>query len=394
MFNWDVAKYLFKCLCIIATLLLVVMWIQRYLLDEDTSVIESRSYLDTEDDLIPVMSMCFKESFNDELFERFGENITGLDYEKYLLGNSFDKRMLMIDYEKVSMNISDFVLSHVVAYKNGSDVRDDWSGKSWKPLYHTHTWINWGQFVKCFGIEIIDKDVYNIKLYMKREIFPDTIRPQWGGFAVLFHYPNQMISSIHTITRQWGPRDKASNYVMDFNIKGMEVSLHRYKESRHNCIQDWRNFDNIILREHVKSIGCKQPYQLKGFRWPLCDTKEKMKQAEFPEKPEGLPPCREIESIAYQMAESEAGKNGECAEFCHDWFAVVYRILKPRFKMIVQKKEVDFQSLVGYVGGYTGIFLGIALAQIPEIMLTTIGYLKKAFFLFFNLKLKNNSQIE
>ena len=63
-----------------------------------------------------------------------------------------------------------------------------------------------------------------------------------------------------------------------------------------------------------------------------------------------------------------------------DWFAVAFHILKPRFEMTVQKKAVDFQSLIGYVGGYSGIFLGFALAQVPE-MVTDIFIRTRNFYI-------------
>ena len=46
----------------------------------------------------------------------------------------------------------------------------------------------------------------------------------------------------------------------------------------------------------------------------------------------------------------------------------------PRFKVILQKKEVDFQTLIGYVGGYIGIFTGFALAQIPDMIFSAVHF--------------------
>ena len=60
-----------------------------------------------------------------------------------------------------------------------------------------------------------------------------------------------------------------------------------------------------------------------------------------------------------------------------NWWCIVIRVLSPRFKLIVQKKEVDFQALVGYVGGYIGILMGFAIAQIPEMILVTIVGVRK-----------------
>ena len=44
---------------------------------------------------------------------------------------------------------------------------------AWKPLYNTLTWKSWSKFVKCFGLEITEPNVYFVTAYLKREIFPD-----------------------------------------------------------------------------------------------------------------------------------------------------------------------------------------------------------------------------
>ena len=63
----------------------------------------------------------------------------------------------------------------------------------------------------------------------------------------------------------------------------------------------------------------------------------------------------------------------------NNWFSIVIRFLNPRFKLTVQKKEVDFQSLIGYVGGYIGLFMGFTVAEIPEVIMTTFIYIKRSF---------------
>ena len=99
-------------------------------------------------------------------------------------------------------------------------------------------------------------------------------------------------------------------------------------------------------------------------------------------------PCRKRESIDYQIGDSDASSYSteNLKQFLkfpkkhwNNWFSIVFRILNPRFKLTIQKKEVDFQSLVGYVGGYIGLFMGFALAQIPEIILTTMSHVKRLF---------------
>ena len=101
-----------------------------------------------------------------------------------------------------------------------------------------------------------------------------------------------------------------------------------------------------------------------------------------------LRPCREIESLDYQIGDSVATfQSTEVLETFlkfprkdwNNWFSIVIRFLNPRFKLTVQKKEVDFQSLIGYVGGYIGLFMGFTVAEIPEVIMTTFIYIKRSF---------------
>ena len=77
MIDIKFVKYTFNITCFIATCILVGMWLHRYFLDEDSSVVETISYFDAEDDVFPVMSICFQQTFEDKLFKGVGKNIDG-----------------------------------------------------------------------------------------------------------------------------------------------------------------------------------------------------------------------------------------------------------------------------------------------------------------------------
>ena len=81
--NYKVVKYLNKFICISVTFVFVGFWLYRYFLDKDSSVIENRHYFDDPDDVFPVMSLCFEQSFNDNLFHQFGKNISGANYKNF-----------------------------------------------------------------------------------------------------------------------------------------------------------------------------------------------------------------------------------------------------------------------------------------------------------------------
>ena len=376
--SWDSFDYGFKFLCIVITIAIFGTWLQRYVLDQDISIIETVSYFDSEDDVLPMMSVCFKQDFTKVGFGKMGFNFSGAEYGKYLLSNEdsyFDPAMAGVDYESVSTNISDFLISYMVWYYNGSFIWDTIDTPSWKTPYHTGTIHSGGYIVKCFGLELVDKNVKTFVMLLKREIFPDKARRRHLGFAVLFHYPNQILQSFATLMNTWNNEDNASKtYWMEFNVRRMEAFQHRYKPKKKNCIRDWKNYDNIMLEEHVRYVGCKTPYQPKYLEAPICKTKEDMLKANT-SLVERLPPCREIASIDVEFFDSFVGEPMKMQGKKQHFFAIKFMRFSSRFKKISTKEEVDLQSLIGYVGGYVGLIMGFALAQIPEVIHNTFDFL-------------------
>ena len=130
-----IIQKLTKVTCVSATVSLVAMWLFIYNLDKDSSVVENKKYFGTDYDKFPVMSLCFKQFYDDNVFQKFGENISATDYKDFLLGNYFDKRFTTIDYDNVTTNISDFLLKYEVEYRNGTELLDIKDNIGWKKAF-------------------------------------------------------------------------------------------------------------------------------------------------------------------------------------------------------------------------------------------------------------------
>ena len=204
--------------------------------------------------------------------------------------------------------------------------------------------------------------------------------------------------------RQWKLRDNDTNYWMEFDVKNVDVIVRRHKKRLDNCIEDWKNYDNIVLTKHLEAVKCRTPDQLINTSFPLCMTSDDMQKARLNLKPGGIRPCKEVESINYVMQESEgslelikkyspefqswlqetlvasSNKNvtyqeGDQGE--HSWFSVVLRILDPSVKTTLNKRAFDFENFVAYSGGFIGLFMGFLLAEIPEVLYFTFYYYKR-----------------
>lgn len=371
----EVLKKFFQCICIFATSILVGMWICIYNLDNDLTIIEHRNYHDYKDDAFPVVSICFKQFFDNNVFRTYGKGITAEKYKQYLFGESYDDKMAHIDFHKVTTNISDFLFRYTVGFRNGTEF-PTFGNAGWKSPYYTFSWKSWGMFLKCFDVEITDKDLYFVRMFLKRSIFENNANTVAGEFAVLFHYPNQVIASLPTLKRQWLTWDNHTNHVISFNVKSMDVVQQRYKPYQDNCVSDWKNYHNLTLANHLKYIGCKTPDQITNATWTICPTKEKMRQARINLINNQLRPCRELESIEYDLGENKDFDENDVTETWPNWFGIVFRILNPRFRITIHKREVDIQCLVGYIGGYIGLLTGFAVIRIPEVIIEVANSMK------------------
>ena len=376
-------KTSFQILCMTATIFFMVMWMQTFLLDEDTTTIENRSFFKTENDKLPVLSMCFEQSFENISFPEMGEGVNIARYSNHLGGKYFDKRFTGIDYYTVSMNISEFIIGYDVEFINGTRFKHSNYNVSFNRPYHTYSFASWGRIVKCFGLEITDSEVAGIAIHFKRDIFPNMMRPQQGGFVTLVHYPGQMIKSGRTEKKVWDKRDNLTDFKMAFSVKWMEANIHRYKSRSDNCIKSWTRYDNIMIQNHINKVGCKSPLFGSEYNGTVCMNKDDHKKARFRFSSirKLKPPCQEIASVDYTTADEVIDENEKNKKFLgkylKSYVTMKLRIPASQYKAIVQKKAVDFQSLIGYIGGYIGIFTGFALAQAPDLIVTIVIFARK-----------------
>ena len=393
-----ISKWSLKVICLISTSVFIIRGINRYFENNDVTSIESPTYKNDELSIFPAISLCFY-AFEDATFEKLGLNVIREGYRQFLVGEHFDKRLLDIKYEDVSKNLSEIMLCYFGQFHNGTwfetchgQVR---TNAEWR-AHGSYSWDNWGAFQKCFTLQMADVNVERIAWVFSRSVFPNRTRPtEMGRFSVLLHYPYQILDSLNTIKRVWPPTSKNRNYYVDYEIVGMNVFQRRYKPTQDNCIHDWKNYDTVMVERHIATVGCKAPYQNTIKPWPICNSKEKMKETKLLIQTGLTPSCRTIENVEYRIFETDGGeaKKVRGTYFDH-WFAMSFRPLNNRFTIKINKKEMNFESLVGYIGGYVGLFVGFAVTEIPEILSNGVVGMKELYILLSQAYARNGVRIE
>lgn len=349
---WKIFLIIFHSACLATTVAMVIVWSYEYSLNKDLCFIEYREFYQGDDDVFPVVSMCFKDPFvnDDEMRSKFDVNSS--TYLQFLEGEYLDTKLLNVSYDDITFNLEDYMVQYWVNWKNETSTRLNVSNTFLKtPSASFEGFAFHKAFYKCYAIEVPpDKDIQNFAIKFYTNVFPNGIIPQQRDFFTLVHYPNQLLLSYPTVKYLWPIWKKRTDYVMRVRVTGMEVMRRRFKHES-PCVRDGSNYDDRILKGHSKAIGCRAPYQ-KRFNdddiVPPCTTKDKINEAKVYLK-ERMPgqhnnsnslPCKTMEKVFYTYEESQSPSTQGNETF---WFQIT--LLDHRFKQITQHRYVVFDSI-------------------------------------------------
>ena len=204
--------------------------------------------------LLPTVSMCFINPFLDKKLKTISPDFNGTTYLQFLRGEIFDDKFNDIDYDIVTFNLSEYYVSDRVVWKNGTYSQTTNKTDIVKPPYVIFSGFWYGEFIKCFGIEVNDKYKKNIKYIIqkyKQNEFLDGFNRYEKSLYILFHYPAQFLLTGENFKRFEVDRTIRTSYVLNFGIKGVEIIKRRDKR-RDRCMSDEASYDSLLLKEHVK----------------------------------------------------------------------------------------------------------------------------------------------
>ena len=347
---------LFKFLCVITTSCTVGYWIHKYGKNEDLTTIEYISLDEADDLILPELNLCLINPFLDNDLKNISKALSTETYLKYLRGEiSSNEKLNQINYDQVTLNLFEH-LNKVVVFLRPGQNPPKYSCSNPQNCPYINLKSNFSGFVgpmfyKCFGIETnrkYSKDVSAIVMDFKTTL-PQKLRPI-SDVRSGINYPHQHYRGMSSDHSLWTNRYDTKSF-STFKIYSIEILRHRNKPN-HECFSDWMYYDDLILRDHLKKVGCRAPYQNFFKHLPVCDTKEKMEQSNFNlHMLHKLPvPCQEMSQLAFKFSDGFQ-QNG------YDSFPLLIQF-PDKIRAITQSQAIDIHSLIGNIGGYIGLFLG------------------------------------
>ena len=298
-----VIRNIYVLICLFVTIGLSLYSIFRYIKNEDTTLVQITKFLSSSDAIYPSLSLCILPPFLEKSFAVYhNDGINMSSYTRFLSGETWDKQMLRVDYDDVSVSLTDTII-------NASYFTYSSHNYIWDPIHYVSFRSSER---KCFTINspIPNTDLlWYFEVTIKNEIFPNGVRSTENSLYVYLHYPGQRLAGLHTIKNDFYSRkNQTTSYDMSFQVKDIDVTARR-NTVRNPCIEDWRNHDGFILDQMMNEIGCRPPHWTTRLNLSICSDTTQMKK--FARQPNyGIietfhSPCRMIDRLDYLYQEDD-----------------------------------------------------------------------------------------
>ena len=310
MLNEEIFRTIFHLFCATAAISLSTFWIYTYSLNEDLCKVDYKSYYDDKEDKFPVLSICFKDFLSDEQLKRIPHQVTRSKYLKFLKGDAFEENLANIVYYNVTVNMTEYIKNQLITYRNGSFTYKNLSSFNHKNVIVESSVALWGNvgLYTCYTLQMPpNKEIELYLIGLKNTVFPNGSRGTLGGMITFLHYPNQLLVSSENLKYSWPTRKTNDKFRMMFKINGVEV-IKRRNRGRKPCHEGWKNYDDFVVLEHLKKVGCRVPYLHASQSFPRCNSSKTIKDAQLNLKrsfSDIFPPCKAMEKLYYTYEEEE-----------------------------------------------------------------------------------------
>ena len=118
-------------------------------------------------------------------------------------------------------------------------------------------------------------------------------------------------------------------------------------------MEDSISFDSFWVKQVIRRTGCKAPFHNLLDDTKICNNFDKLAVFDLFNflHEEVTPPCEEMPHISFKQIRTEI----------RDSFGLYPILVKypKKVKMITQQQALDIHALIGNIGGYIGLFLGM-----------------------------------
>ena len=296
--SWKKMNNSFFVICLLTTIGLSSYSMYRYLKNEDVTVVKVLAFLSSPDAIYPSFSFCILQPFLKDRFNDYNDDdINMTSYIRFLKGDMWDDRFLKIEYDNVTVDLSDNLM------KAEYNTHSNWEYSNWEPI-HFVSFRSSGR--KCFTVNAPFLETHLLRSFrfeVDKKIIPDANETKQRKVYTYLHYPGQRFTSYYTVKPNLiSHRNLSSKDRISFTVRDVDVITRRNKKNE-PCVEDWRHYDDQYMQRLMKKVGCHPPHWKSEHDLPICSDASQMKSFSgqpntFAVESFGLP-CKMIDRLQY-----------------------------------------------------------------------------------------------
>ena len=347
--------------CWIIVGFMIGYWFYKYEVeDRDIGIVDYIPLEDANDIEFPMVTLCLVQPFIEKAMKEIDVNVNSTVYQEYLKGNIFEERLYRIDFDKVTMNISNYFIDATEEGPHDS-ISNQRSTLELKDQNTFSLFNSRDENVKCFPLLLnlpTNGLIQGVSLsFDKSSLLTDwenSLKPK-TEFCLKPHYPGQFFLGPKPDCWPW----MLVKSIKDITIKIEELEVIKRRNSMKKLCEDNSNvYDHMLLERHRYLNGCRNPSDSTHYSYPICNSTKKISESVITyataKSISVRKPCNRISAIRYTLPNNEKHLTGT-----HQNGSFMIRMEYPdEIKVIAQVKEVDIHTLIGNIGGYFGLFLG------------------------------------
>ena len=376
----------FSVCCYLVTLALLVFCCNIYFKNENITEIKYKKFNDDSISPYPSISICSQlapNMFKEDKLKDRGIETNASSYHDFLKGKFWDEKMLDVNYEEVTAPMESYVL-YSRAFKNfDPDLKQN--GIAFQKIKADSLPTYMGVY-KCITFDLpneIQKRIKYATIVLENSIFTNGMFPENEKFLSHFHFPNYLYGTSIGTKWSWQSKNLTSSYVhrvLQFTITSTEV-LNRRNKGGNTCIHH-TDHDKDYKDKAMEAAGCIPPYWKTTRNFSRCQSQTQMKilareafkayNGHLEDVRDIVKPCIELKKITFSHSDTEYDIKSSM-EFSrglelknNDSITKIFiDFANSDFKEIKEVEAFGIESLVGNVGGYIGLFLGLSIIQLP-----------------------------
>lgn len=382
-----ILQLVFLFFCITATFFSLFALIRTYTRNEDSSKILYKSFDDYigNDTMYPMISICIVTFPNKSLI-REGALTSGssnaTNYNLALMGElDFEDNKLPNDvgFDDVALHLKDYVDSFEIEDLN-MELIGKWDSTSNQtiadfPFYKSYQ----DPRTMCFSWNTNNYTLSYVKMFLSKNKIAATPQNDHEYYFYIYLTNNhQLIRNMLYLHKEdlWYLQNKSHNHIR-IDVTG--ISRLRLRQNANSpCNELLKNDDLTWMKYVIQEVGCVPLYwKFNDYHSSIPDcnlTKEYGEFTKYFARKERknvyeifdnkyIPPCsrmRILSSIKF------------LDYYKKDEIKIDFRYLTREFEEIQNVRDMDLETLVGNIGGYVGMILGISVLQMSYLFVSAV----------------------